>query len=517
MRIGALQKAAAQAIVNIFETGSIRGDYGDVTLLPGDTGQLTYGRSQTTLASGNLYLLIKDYCARSDASLGPAMKPYLDRLAARDSALNHDMTFRGLLKDAGDDPVMQEVQDLFFDRVYWEPAMRSAEALGVGTALGAAVVYDSTVHGSWARMRERTRKEHGELKDIGEEVWIARYVEVRRHWLATHSNTLLHKTVYRMDCFRALIGTGNWDLALPFAVRGHAVTADALQMPLPVKVSADVIPPRLLLLRSPAMSGPDVVWLQERLSLAGISIEAGGIFNEATDAAVRAFQAANDLTVDGIVGPATRTALEDIPLTKPESRESEAMEPMPAVPGEAISGETVPAPVETPDRPAAPPVDTAPESVPGKIGKAGKAISQITDRAKFWKAVWDYLVTHHPALAGFVSVVMLALSDLRDFLAWAQSGPLGQVLHWPENLPKPPRSLDDAARFFTDLYAYFQGFAASLPAEWVYRIRVAALVLFAYALYRLMRRSGEVKRLRKQLAEAQALVAKAREGMPKAE
>ena len=66
MALAPLQKAAAQAIVNIFETGSVRGDYGEVTLIPGDSGQLTYGRSQTTLASGNLFLLIQDYCGHAD-------------------------------------------------------------------------------------------------------------------------------------------------------------------------------------------------------------------------------------------------------------------------------------------------------------------------------------------------------------------------------------------------------------------------------------------------------------------
>ena len=53
------QKPTAQAIVNLFETGRVRGDYAGVTLIPGDTGHLTSGRSQTTLASGNLHLPIE--------------------------------------------------------------------------------------------------------------------------------------------------------------------------------------------------------------------------------------------------------------------------------------------------------------------------------------------------------------------------------------------------------------------------------------------------------------------------
>src|SRR6516164_9217291 len=104
MQLTALQKSAAQAIVNIFETGSIRGNYGDVTLMRGDSGQLTYGRSQTTLAGGNLYLLINDYAGRNDGAYSEAMRPYLAALEACDPALNNNSAFRQLLKDAGDDP-----------------------------------------------------------------------------------------------------------------------------------------------------------------------------------------------------------------------------------------------------------------------------------------------------------------------------------------------------------------------------------------------------------------------------
>ena len=54
-----LQKKTAKAIVNIFETSRVLGNYAQVTLMLGDSGHLIYGRSQTTLGSGNLHLLIK--------------------------------------------------------------------------------------------------------------------------------------------------------------------------------------------------------------------------------------------------------------------------------------------------------------------------------------------------------------------------------------------------------------------------------------------------------------------------
>ncbi len=117
-----LQKKSVQAIVNVFETGGPLGDYGKVTLLAGDSGHLTYGRSQTTLASGNLLLLIRAYCGAPEAAFGAALAAFLGRLEDTDLGLDHDGSFRGLLAEAGDDPVMQTVQDAFFDRVYWEPA-----------------------------------------------------------------------------------------------------------------------------------------------------------------------------------------------------------------------------------------------------------------------------------------------------------------------------------------------------------------------------------------------------------
>ena len=97
-----LQKETAKAIVNIFETGTARGDYSRVTLLTGDSGHLTYGRAQTTLGSGNLYLLVKAYCEAPGALYARALRPYLPRLADIDLRLDTDWAFRSLLKEAGE-------------------------------------------------------------------------------------------------------------------------------------------------------------------------------------------------------------------------------------------------------------------------------------------------------------------------------------------------------------------------------------------------------------------------------
>ena len=299
-----LQKHTVHAIVNIFETGKILGNYGQVTLLAGDSGHLTYGRSQTTLASGNLFLLIKAYCGTDDSECSAALTPYLDRLEDHDLSLDHDTDFRTLRRKAGDDPVMHEVQDSFFDRVYWEPAVKSAEYIKSTTALGMAIVYDSRIHGSWHRIRDGVIADFGRLQDKGEEAWMKAYIAARHNWLSTHSNKLLRKTAYRMDALNVLCDAGQRSLNLPISVRGHTIDEAALSGP-PLRVSAAVTEQPILRLRNPMMEGPDVKALQEALKE-----DADGVFGPGTKAAVIKFQKSKGLTADGIVGPSTRSHLD---------------------------------------------------------------------------------------------------------------------------------------------------------------------------------------------------------------
>jgi chitosanase len=235
--------------------------------------------------------------------------PFLPAFDRRDLKLDSNEKVKSLLRQAGSDPVMRLVQDEFFDRIYWAPALKSADYISVAKPLSVTVLYDGRIQGSYHYIRDLTNRRHGEARTIGEEQWIAAYVAERRTWLATNQNSLLQKTVYRMDAFKTLIDGRKWELPLPLTVRNVVIDAELFRADYvePAIVSASDGSERVLFLRRPRMRGNDVERLQRALAFPEDQVD--GVFGTNTDRAVREFQASQGLKVDGKVGPATWTVL----------------------------------------------------------------------------------------------------------------------------------------------------------------------------------------------------------------
>jgi chitosanase len=227
-----LQEKTIKAIVNIFETGRAAGNYSAVTVLAGDSGHLTYGRSQSALGSGTLFQLLSQYCVAPGAKFAAQIEPYLPRVEARDIKLDNDATLRNILREAGADPVMQAEQDRFFDVNYFNPACTSASACGLNTPLAQAIVYDSHVQGNWRAMRDAANQKCGApgANGVTEQQWATVYVQTRKQWLLS-SHPPLPATAYRMDAFLNLIAGGNWNLDLPIQVHGVTIATADLDEP----------------------------------------------------------------------------------------------------------------------------------------------------------------------------------------------------------------------------------------------------------------------------------------------
>lgn len=220
------QKSIIVQVVNVFETGTTTGNYGAIVTYadgPGKIRQVTYGRSQTT-EYGNMKELIQMY-VNEGGMFGPQLQPYLPKIGV--TPLVDDGAFKQLLKDAGkQDPLMAKVQDDFFDKRYFDPAMHWMDVNGFVLPFSALVIYDSYIHsGSILGFLRKRFPESPPAKGGNEQKWITEYVDTRRNWLANHSNAILQKTVYRMDCFKSEIAKGNWNLTmLPIMANGVQVT-----------------------------------------------------------------------------------------------------------------------------------------------------------------------------------------------------------------------------------------------------------------------------------------------------
>ena len=226
MNLTALQKRICEQVVNVFETGSIEGDYSNISIYsdgPNDIRQITYGRSQTT-EYGNLHELVDRY-ASSNGLYSDQLRPYVTKIGIK--PLVDDKIFKQLLRDAGKkDSVMRRVQDEFFDKVYFQRAMAWADDNGFTRALSALVIYDSWIHsGGILDFLRRRFPAVPPARGGKEEDWIKEYVETRQKWLATAPNKALHATVYRTRCLLTEIGRGNWDLSqLPIKANGVNVS-----------------------------------------------------------------------------------------------------------------------------------------------------------------------------------------------------------------------------------------------------------------------------------------------------
>lgn len=227
MKLTATQKRLVESVVNVFETGSVNGNYAAIAIFkdgPGNIEQITYGRSQTT-EYGNLRELVQKYTTAERSIYSKKLKPYVEKIGK--SALTNNDDFKNLLKKAGkEDPSMKKVQDAFFDERYYKPAIKWATDNGFILPLSALVIYDSFIHSGGIRGEIRQMFPEATPKNGGNEIeWTTAYVVSRHRWLAEHPREAVRRTTYRTQCFINEIAKGNWTLAtLPINANGTKVS-----------------------------------------------------------------------------------------------------------------------------------------------------------------------------------------------------------------------------------------------------------------------------------------------------
>jgi chitosanase len=225
MKLTSGQRLICDRVINVFETGTIRGKYGAISIYndgPHLIRQITYGRSQTT-EYGNLRLLVDMY-ANAGGTYSNDLKSYVPLIG--NTALVDNEPFKDLLRRAGnEDPIMRATQDKFFDQVYFQPAEKWADTNGFTLPMSMLVIYDSFIHsGGILRFLRARFAEMPPAQGGDEKKWISQYADARHQWLSTHSRSELRASSYRTKDLVREIARGNWDLSnLPVIANGTPV------------------------------------------------------------------------------------------------------------------------------------------------------------------------------------------------------------------------------------------------------------------------------------------------------
>lgn len=227
------QKKVIDAVLSIFETGQLPNpdSYSTCTVLADGAG-ISYGKHQCTDRAGSLDEVVKRYIELGGTKADD-LKLFMPHLASNASAkVDPKRTptwlrdLISILKLAGRDPLMQQAQDEVFDRDYFHPALNHAKRIGLTTALGLLVVYDTCIHSGPGRVdtHRAAFPEKSPAAGGDEKAWVLAYIRTRRAWLAANKNPLVQKTVYRQDAMLELIKAGNWDLKTPIVCRGKVIS-----------------------------------------------------------------------------------------------------------------------------------------------------------------------------------------------------------------------------------------------------------------------------------------------------
>lgn len=228
MQLSAAQHRLIERVINTAETGKPDGDYAALSVYadgPHGIRQITFGRSQTT-EYGNLRELVQRYVA-AQGMFSAQLAEFADAVGSLPLTDNSD--FKTLLRNAArQDPLMRDIQDQFFNDVYFDPAMRWADNHGFTLPLSAMIIYDSFIHSGGILWLLRQKFPEDPPSQGGDEkAWIRAYTQARHQWLKNHAKQIVGASAYRTEAYLHEIERDNWDLAqLPINMNGSAVFVD---------------------------------------------------------------------------------------------------------------------------------------------------------------------------------------------------------------------------------------------------------------------------------------------------
>jgi hypothetical protein len=188
-----------------------------------DSGIISYGRFQFTLAGSGLFSVLQKFTRDAHSSIAQELHAsYLDRVRHHDPNLRHDPRLKQLLLEAANDPVMQAAQDATATENYWNVVQDlSIKPRNIQTPLGQALIFDMGInfgprHGFiGAAEREIGVPPRSRLGENGgrEEDLIAVLARLRKksHDMQAERDNLPGLR-FRGDFWVNLVNRGDWEL-----------------------------------------------------------------------------------------------------------------------------------------------------------------------------------------------------------------------------------------------------------------------------------------------------------------
>ncbi|HEX7974359.1 MAG TPA: chitosanase [Anaerolineales bacterium] len=225
------QKRRAEALTSLFENSTQQLQYDFANSL-GDGRGITAGRAGFTTATGDAYLVVQLYTERVQDNPLAAYLPELKRLAEAGSADVSGLGgFEGAWAQAAQDSAFRSVQDDVVDELYYQPAMKHADELGLQTALARAALYDAIIqHGDGSdpdglpALLQRAAAAAGgaPAQGVDEKDWLQAFLKMRRDDLAQAFDPATRdewaQSVGRVDVFSQIAASGNYDLHGPIVI-----------------------------------------------------------------------------------------------------------------------------------------------------------------------------------------------------------------------------------------------------------------------------------------------------------
>ena len=217
------KKEIALQLVSSAENSTLewRSEYGHIEDA-GDGRGYTGGLAGFSSGTSGMLAVVTEYTRRRPAN---GLARYLPALHAVDGTGSHeglDPGFPQAWRDAAGDPVFQQVQEDARDRMYYNPAVRLAEADGL-RALGQFAYYDAVVmHGVTGLRAIRERVVAGRRTPVqgGDELaYLAAFLDARVAGMRTEA---AEGDTSRVDTAqRVLLRAGNLDLTTPLTWKVH--------------------------------------------------------------------------------------------------------------------------------------------------------------------------------------------------------------------------------------------------------------------------------------------------------